>query len=168
MKATNKLIFAVLTLAILFTSLSSALAQTNIKQTPAPQETSPSPIPDNPNKIKEDRASISVEHEGNDNIGAKLAFMLKESFNTSSLFELGNKTPQIIILVSTAPEFEERPNIGSVYSVTWVFSQGGNTLRFYIGREVGTTDLEGLSGLVSKILERTYGLSQKYNYLLKK
>ena len=58
------------------------------------------------------------------------------------------------LLLSTAPEFKDRPNVGSVYSVCWVFSQGKGYLGFVLARDVGTINNVDLHAKVEKQLER--------------
>ncbi len=124
-------------------------------------------LPDKPAVSKSDRRTpVFVEHSGTDSIGAKLSYQLKELFNAGSMFTLTEKdTPKIRVLISTAPEFAERPAIGSVYAVVWVFSQSDGTLRHYLEREVGVVSAEDVPGLVSKLAERTDGIAAKYSYL---
>ncbi len=125
--------------------------------------------PDKPAKNSANSVVVFVDHEGEDSVGAKVSFMLKETFNSSSLFNLSeSKEPKLWVLLSTAPEFSSRPGVGSVYSVVWVFSQGEGTLRLYLAREVGTVTADEVPGLVAKLSERTYGIAQKYNYLFQK
>lgn len=122
--------------------------------------------PDTPAPTVERRTPVAVVHEGMDSIGARLATRLKESFNGSNLFQLTEKdTPKIWLLVSTAPEFNERPGMGSVYSFTWTFSQNENHLSYLLAREVGAVSPDRLEDLVNKAIARTDGLAVKYGYL---
>ena len=66
-------------------------------------------VPDSPATVADRSSPVNVEHEGTDTIGAKLAFDLKELFNSSSLFTLSEKDePKLQVLISTAPEFPGR------------------------------------------------------------
>ncbi len=110
--------------------------------------------------------AITVEHEGNDSLGSRLAMKLKESFNSSNLFTLNEKNvPKFRLILSTVPEFKDRPAVGSAYSVIWVFSQSDETLRHYVGNEIGVFTDEEVSGLATKILEKTDGIAVRYAYL---
>lgn len=136
---------------------------------PAQDKEAKTAAPDKPAKNNANSVVVFVDHEGEDSVGAKLSFMLKETFNTSSLFNLSeSKEPKLWVLLSSAPEFSSRPGMGSVYSVVWVFSQGEGTLRLYLAREVGTVTADEVPALVSKLSERTYGIAQKYGYLFQK
>ena len=75
---------------------------------------------------------------------------------------------QSVLLVSTSPEFPTRPQVGSVYSIIWVYSQKANYLPMLLGHEVGTVSMEDIDALVARVVEKTDGLSVKYGYLWKK
>ena len=126
--------------------------QTKIENTPAAPKSAPLPV--------------AVELEGTDTIGAKLAFQLKESFNGSSLFTLTDKEqPKIKLLISTAPEFSERPAVGSAYVVVWVYYERSTAFASLLTREVGTVTLDDVPALVTRLVERTSGLGARYGYL---
>lgn len=122
--------------------------------------------PDTPARIVERRTAVAVVHDGTDSIGARLATRLKERFNSSNLFQLTEKDgPKIILLLSSTPEFNERPGLGSVYSLTWTFSQNENHLSYLLTREVGAVSPDKLEDLVNTAVARTDGLAVKYGYL---
>ncbi len=126
-------------------------------------------IADKPAKVLDRSTPITIEHEGSDSLGAALNMRLKERFNESNLFSLQEKDmPKFRILLSTVPEFEDRPYVGSAYSVVWVFSQSDGTLRHYISREVGVLTPADIDALVTKILEKSDGLAVRYAYLFPK
>lgn len=150
-----------LTAAALFSPLAGSPALAAQAADAAPKAVADKPAPG------VDRAvQVAVEHEGTDSLGARLAFRLKDTFNSSSLFVLSEKdAPKIRVLLSTMPEFPSRPSVGSAYSVVWVFSQSEGTLRHYLAREVGVVTAEGVEDLVAHIAERTDGISVRYGYL---
>ena len=137
----------------------------NAAPAPAP---APASVPNSPAKVAARVTAVDVQAEGTDSIGARLSTALKEKFNSSSLFRLssGNE-PKLALLVTTTPEFPTRPQIGSVYSIIWVYSQQESYLPMILGREVGTVSMDDIDGLVARIVERTDGLSVKYGYLWK-
>ncbi len=151
------------------TFLALALIVLAAGQAMAAPATAPAAVPNSPAKVDARVTAVDVQAEGTDSIGARLSTALKEKFNTSSLFRLssGNE-PKLLLLVSTTPEFPTRPQVGSAYSVIWVYSQTESYLPMLLGREVGTVSMEDIDGLVARIVERTDGLSVKYNYLWKK
>lgn len=111
---------------------------------------------------------MTVIGEGTDSIGAKLVTRLKESFNQSNLFALNEKDePKLQVFVTTQPEFPSRPNVGSVYSICWVFKQGEGYLGFLLGRDLGTLNNEDVDALAARIVERTDGIAVKYGNLWK-
>ncbi len=126
------------------------------------------PAPDSPAKTTERKSQISVNHTGTDNAGTRLATRLKEVFNASNLFQLNeDNAPKIRILLVSKAEFNDRPNVGSVYSITWVFSQSEGHLGYLLAQEVDIITPEAVDIVAAKLLERTDGLAVKYAYLFK-
>lgn len=131
--------------------------------------TAPAAVPNSPAKVDARVTAVDVQSEGTDSIGARLSTALKEKFNTSSLFRLGSDNePKLVLLVRTNPEFPTRPQVGSVYSIIWAYSQKANYLPMLLGHEVGTVSMEDIDALVARVVEKTDGLSVKYGYLWKK
>lgn len=125
-------------------------------------------IPDRPAKSDALVTPINVELEGTDSIGARLGMRLKERFNQSNLFRLVEANERKMrVLVSTRSEFPERPNVGSVYSVCWVFTERDDLLSFLLARELGTVNYEDVDALADKIVERSDGIAVKYRNLWK-
>ena len=118
---------------------------------------------DKPAKTDSRVTVVSVTLDGSDSVGARLGMKLKEAFNLSEA-----DSPKLRILVDTKSEFPSRPGVGSVYSVTWVFSQGEGYLPFLLSKEIGTLTMDEVDGLVARLVERTDGLSVKYGNLWKK
>ena len=119
-----------------------------------------------PQKISQRLSPVMVEFEGIDSIGSRLATRLKELYNSSNLFHLeGNDVPKFRVLISSAPEFETRPQIGSAYSVVWLFSLSDATLRHYLSMEVGVVSGDDVNDLAAKIVEKTDTVAMKYAYL---
>ncbi len=126
-------------------------------------------IANTPAKVVDRTTAITIEHDGSDSLGSALNMKLKERFNESNLFSLEEKdVPKFRILLSTVPEFKDRPYVGSAYSVVWVFSQSDGTLRHYISRELGVFTPQDIDALVTKILEKSDGLAVRYAYLFPK
>lgn len=124
------------------------------------------PTPDKPAAVSTRQTPMAVVHEGSDSVGARLSTRLKEIFNASNLFQLNEKdAPKMRILLTTQSEFPDRPNVGSVYSLIWTFSQSEGHLGYLLAREVGTLSPEDVDGLAAKIVERTDGIAVKYGYL---
>lgn len=123
-------------------------------------------LPDKPMKISERHTPVAVEYKGDDSIGSRLSTRVKELLNSSNLFTLESKdTPKFRILLATAPEFRDRPGVGSVYSVVWVFSLSEATLRHYLDSEVGVLTPEEVDGLAARIVEQTDKMATRYGYL---
>jgi len=123
-------------------------------------------LPDTPQKITERHTPVTVETTGDDSIGARLSTRLKELFNSSNLFRLEEKdTPKFRILLSTMPEFSDRPGVGSAYSVVWVFSLSDGTLRHFLDRQLGLMTADQINETAAQIVEKTDRLAVQYAYL---
>lgn len=124
------------------------------------------PLPNKPGESLKRDTAVAVEFEGTDSIGSRLATRVKELLNSSNLFSLTDKdTPKIRVLISSVPEFSTRPEVGSAYSVVWLFAQSEATLRHFLVREVGVMTPGEVNDLAAKIVERTDGLAVRYGYL---
>ena len=123
-------------------------------------------VPDKPTASPDRSTPVAVEFEGTDSIGSRLATRVRELFNASNLFSLTEKdTPKIRLLITTKPEFESRPAVGSVYCVVWVFSQSESILRHFLVRDVGVLSPNEVDDVAAKLVERTDGLAVRYGYL---
>ncbi len=121
-----------------------------------------------PAKLEMRSTQVSVSHEGVDTIGIQLATRLKELFNASNLFQLNEENaPKIRLVLTSKAEFNERPHVGSVYSLLWVFSQSDSHLGYLLAQEVDVLSGEDVDDIATKIVNRTDGISVKYGYLLK-
>ncbi len=121
-----------------------------------------------PAKLEMRTTQISVSHDGTDTIGIQLATRLKELFNASNLFALNEENaPKIRIVLTSKAEFNDRPHVGSVYSLLWVFSQSDSHLGYLLAQDVDVLSSEDISDVATKIVNRTDGLAIKYGYLFK-
>ena len=124
--------------------------------------------PDAPSMTETRSTAVAVIHEGVDSIGARLSTRLKEKFNASNLFRLEEKDqPKMRLLLTTMEEFPSRAGLGSVYSITWVFSQSEGHLAYLLAREVGVLTMGEVDALSDSLLARTDGIGVKYGYLFK-
>ncbi len=127
----------------------------------APANAAPRPAPERSGTV------LGIEHDGKDALGAKLSFQLKELFGNSSRFSLSNNKSEarFKLLLSTQPEFADRPNLGSVYALVWVYSHGDNVLGYYLAMESGVINPEDVDGLAARIAEKTDGIAARYAFL---
>ncbi len=134
----------------------------------AEQPKAGAPKANTPAKTDARSTQISVSHEGTDTIGTQLSTRLKELFNASNLFQLNEKNaPKIRIVLSSKAEFTDRPHVGSVYSILWVFSQSDSHLGYLLAQDVNVLSSGDIDAVAAKIVERTDGLAVKYSYLFK-
>ncbi len=126
-------------------------------------------IKDSPKAVSGRTTAVAVQHEGADSAGAKLAFQLKDSFNTSSLFDLTDMdVPKITLYISTVSEFPGRPEVGSAFAVVWTYSESEGTLKHYLSREVGVVNDATARAAAGRLAELTDVIAVKYRYLFEK
>lgn len=119
--------------------------------------------------IKATATPISVEHEGTDSLGSRLAYQLKETFNAGTLFALSDKdAPKLQLLINTTAEFPSRPGVGSVYSAVWVYSERSTVLSNYLAHETGIITQDNLLDITDKLAARTAGIAAKHAYIFNK
>lgn len=129
----------------------------------------PTSAPNTPAQVVERKSPVNVVFEGTDSIGARLSTRLKELFNASNLFTLtGQDGPKFQLFVTTSPEFSTRPEVGSAYSVVWLFGESESHLRFFLTQELGVLSPGEINDVAAKIVERTDGVAVRYGYLIKK
>lgn len=119
--------------------------------------------------IKAGATPISVQHDGTDTLGAKLAFQLKETFNSGTLFILNEAdVPKLQLLISSVAEFPSRPGVGSVYTVIWLYSERSTVFSSYLAHDKGVITPDDLDDMASKLAARTAGIVAKHSYLFNK
>lgn len=147
-------------ICIIFTAI-PAFAKEALKtaQTAAPKA-------DTPTVLASRTTPIFIEQKGADNLGSMLAFELKSACNTSSLFKMtGDDVPKITVIITTMSEFTDRPKIGSVYSVVWVFSENSNNLKYYLAQDTGIVTADNVSMLATSVANKTDQIALQYGYL---
>jgi hypothetical protein len=89
--------------------------------------------------------AVEVVHEGDDSVGQRLAYQVKESIRRSArresgdLFKLTNiDESRLIIYLVTADEFEKSPGAKTIYGVTYTFTYGGGDAPKFITSGVGS------------------------------
>lgn len=141
-----------------------AFAEEASKPTKAAQTTQPKA--DKPAVITSRTTPIFIEQKGADNLGSMLAFELKSACNTSTLFKMtGEDVPKITIMLTTMSEFADRPAIGSVYSIVWVFSEDANNLKYYLAQDTGIVTADNVNMLATSIANKTDQIALQYGYL---
>ncbi len=157
--------FACVFLCASFMLLSSFFA---VPALAAEESKAGAPKADTPIKVEARSTLVSVAHTGTDSIGIRLSTRLKEVFNASNLFKLNEENaPKIRLVLTTKAEFADRPHVGSVYSLVWVFSQSDAHLGYLLAQEVDVLSLDDVDAVAAKVAERTDGLAVKYAYLFK-
>ncbi len=115
---------------------------------------------------KKDGIAVVIEHVGNDELGGTLALKVKEKFRTSVLFQLVDKSKKSIrIKVVSRSEFNERPAIGSVYTVIWTFAESEGVVPFYLAEDLGLVTFQNIGSIAAKLVNRTDKIAEEYKYL---
>lgn len=125
-------------------------------------------IPDKPSVVRSKSAIIPVivEQTGEDAVGGRLAYHLKELFSKSSLFTVTVKDEKKIKLVlNTKLEFKGRPSTSSIYSAVWVYSENEGTLKYYLASEVGLVHGVSVKDSAEILVNKTHEVFTRYSYL---
>lgn len=113
------------------------------------------------------RVPVVVDFEGEDALGQRLAFELREAFRAASGFRLaGAGDKGLRLRLRAVPEFKDRPNLGSIYAVSWLFSEGGNVLSYFLDSGLGVVDEGSLKREAQNLAARTDEISGRFAYLL--
>ncbi|HMM37699.1 MAG TPA: hypothetical protein PKB11_02975 [Desulfovibrio sp.] len=113
------------------------------------------------------RVPVVVDYEGEDALGQRLAFELREAFRASAGFRLtGTGDKGLRLRLRAVPEFKDRPGLGSIYAVSWLFSEGGNVLSYFLDSGLGVIDEGSLKREAQSLTARTDELSGRFAYLL--
>lgn len=109
---------------------------------------------------------VRIEHRGTDALGIRLALQLRERFNRSSLFRLSSDGERTIkLLVTTRDEFTGRPELSSIYSVTWLFSTGDGVLSHYLEQHLDLITQGTIASQAEVLVARTDTVAGNYGYL---
>ena len=109
---------------------------------------------------------VAVIHNGDDVLGGTLALKLKENFRKSVLFTLAGKdTKSVRVIVESRSEFNERPEIGSVYSVVWTFAESEGVVPFYLKQVLGLVNSRNVENSAAGLMNKTDKVAGEYKYL---
>lgn len=134
----------------------------------AQDEPQPTTIEDTPAQAANatGKTTVAVVHGDVDQLGTRLAFLLKERFGASPLFDLSAKDEKKIkVILTTAPEFPGRPQLGSVYAAVWIYSASDAVLTHYLASEAGTIDAATVEATAEALAARTAAAAEQYAYL---
>lgn len=110
---------------------------------------------------------LDIQSKGSDQSGTLLSYKLKEEVIASRLFELtASEKKKFVLHILTQPEFPDRPNIASQYSIVLVYQEDTGTLAYYLNQYQGQVYPEAVSAEMRKILEWAYANLKRFHYLL--
>lgn len=175
-----RLVSVTLILGLWLVVLGSQLALAQATPTPAtPTPASPPPAPQagqpkgQPAKAGEGAKEagqpgrlVAVQHTGDDPVGLKLAFHLKERLAKSPLFRMAGKDDKrIVIRLTTRAEFPGRAHLAAVYSVAWVYAEKEEVLAYFLTQDVGLVDADKVVEEAEALTARTDKIAGQYGYL---
>lgn len=71
----------------------------------------------------EEKTAVKVIHNGDDVVGNRLAYAIKEAIRKSYSMRISEeKEKKIVVLIATLPSNPDYPAISTTYSVTWCIS----------------------------------------------
>jgi len=125
-------------------------------------------IPDTPAtpQLNERSTPVSIDHQGQDNVGTRLVFHLKEIFAKSPLFALSAKDERKVrLVIRSQEEFADRPNTTSLVSLVWLYSENEGTLKYYLDGSVELVHSATVREQAEALASRTHDIAAKYSYL---
>jgi len=129
---------------------------------PAASATGPQKTPDQVAR----KTPVIVEHDDADPLGARLAYHVKELLGRSALMVPSTKDEKkLVIVLKTKEEFPGRPNLCSIYAVSWLFAAKEGSLKYSLTSETGIVDATGVDAAAEAILGQTAKLASTYGYL---
>jgi hypothetical protein len=139
--------------------------QVEVRDRVAPARPAPRPAPEAA-QSDDDALPVSVEHVGDDPLGLRLAFTLKERFAASPLFRLvEGDAKKLRVRIETQSEFPSRPNLATVYSLVWQYVEGPQTLPYFLDARLGLAGAEDVYATAQAIAGRTDRIASQYGYL---
>ncbi len=157
-------------LCILFFAVAGVCAAQQAATPPAAdqQKAVAKEIPDKPTAVRSKPTVIPVivEQTGEDTVGGRLAYHLKELFSKSALFTVTAKDEKKIkLLLDTQVEFQGRPSTSSIYSAVWVYSENEGTLKYYLASEAGLVHGISVKDTAEILANKTHEVFTRYSYL---
>jgi hypothetical protein len=151
----------------------ATLAQTEDNSTPNISK----PVQDQPRPAQTPEAAppsgvigkfpLDIQARGSDQSGTLLSYKLKEEVMASRLFELtASEKKKFVLHVISQPEFPDRPELASIYSIVLVYQEDAGALTYYLNQYQGQVHPEAVPAEMRKILEWTYSNLKRFNYLL--
>ena len=124
------------------------------------------PAPKKAEEATGKKTPVSIDHDDSDPVGARLAYRVKELLGRSSLMVPTNRDEKkIVLVIKTKEEFPGRPNLCSIYSVSWLFSSREGSLKYFLASEAGIVDAGNVDQAAEALLGRTDKLASTYGYL---
>lgn len=110
---------------------------------------------------------LDIQSRGSDPNGTLLSYKLKEEVMAGTLFELtASEKKKFVMHVISQPEFPDRPEIASIYSIVLVYQEDAGTLTYFLNQHQGQVHAEAVPAEMRRILEWTYSNLKRFNYLL--
>ena len=162
-----------LVVSLLVLAVSPVLAQGPAQQEAKPKAALPQAAPSAPEaapkKAEEATAKktpVTIDHDDSDPVGARLAYRIKELLARSALMAPTNRDEKKLVLVlKTKEEFPGRPNLCSIYAVSWLFSSREGSLKYFLASEAGIVDASSVDQTAEALLGRSDKLASTYGYL---
>ena len=158
-------VLAIPSLALTAPEDPNATAQTAAK--PLGDQAKPVQTPETPQSSIANKLPLDIVSKGTDQSGTLLSYRLKEELMASKLFALtASEKKKFVLHIRTQPEFADRPNLASLYSIALVYQEDPATLTYYLDLFHGQVHGESVNAEVQKILEWSYATLKRYHYLL--
>jgi hypothetical protein len=98
---------------------------------------------------------IEVHHDGDDAVGVKLAFQVRELIRRSASMRLQETGTRFVVYLVTSDVAVSNGGRETVYGVTWVFYDGETRLYLYVVSGVGLVSNDRIESAASTIVAST-------------
>lgn len=110
------------------------------------------------------QVSIRVDSSGDDIVGKRLVYNVKEELRESSAFKLLSTNATINMLIHTMDRFPDSPNVSTMYSVVWLYT--ANNQRTYLDSTLGFAGADVVDQSAETIVANTDDLLEQLRRIL--
>jgi hypothetical protein len=98
---------------------------------------------------------IEVHHDGDDPVGVKLAFQVRELIRRTASMRIQETGTRFVVYLVTSDVAVSNGGRETVYGVTWVFYDGETRLYLYIVSGVGAVSTDRIDSAAATIVANT-------------
>ncbi len=112
---------------------------------------------------------IKIFHTGNDSVGERLVYFLKENITKSPFMHIAkDKEIAIEIVIITLDSDKKNSGYSTVYSITWTTSSNGGLVAYYLSSNVGYSGTDRIREVAELLTALTYQEAQTLISIIEK